>query len=81
MAIRSLIPLVPYTVVSVNPGLCKSNLGRDFKAPTDISGYIVQATLGLLRRKAEVGARNVTSAVVNAQDSYEVSLLALKQWD
>lgn len=29
--------------------------------------------LGLLSRKAEVGARNITTAVVHAQDSYEVS--------
>jgi len=73
MIIRSLIPLVPYHVVSVNPGLCKSKLGRDFNKPANLQERMMVLVLGLLSRKAEVGARNITTAVVHAQDSYEVS--------
>ena len=73
MIVRSLIRVVPYTVIAVNPGLCTSNLGRDFKRPNTLKWKMTGLLLNFLSRTAEVGARNVTTAVVDAQDSHEVS--------
>lgn len=75
MVVRQLIPLVPYRIVSVNPGLCKSNLGRDMTSPSGFAAFKLAVWRHVLQRTAEVGARNVTHAVVNAQDSYEVGIV------
>lgn len=77
MIVRSLIRVVPYTVISVNPGLCTSNLGRNFKRPNTFKWKMTGLVLNFLSRTAEVGARNITTAVVNAQDSHEVGLPSL----
>jgi hypothetical protein len=72
MVIRCLIPLVPYKIVAVNPGLCKSNLGRDFVHSSGFAALKTAIWRISTQRTAEVGARNVTHAVVHAKDSHEV---------
>ena len=74
MVIRNLIPIFPHIkIISVNPGLCMSNLSREFKFEwtwAAISGYVSTV---LVSRSAEVGARNLSHAAVDDLESTEVS--------
>jgi hypothetical protein len=77
MIVRSLIAVVPYTVIAVNPGMCTTNIARTFKRPNTLEQKMTDLILNSLSRTAEVGARNITTAVVKAQDSHEVRLPSL----
>lgn len=72
MMIRKLLPAIPYQLVSVSPGLCRSNLGRDLQFPKAPSGIALGIWFLTTARSAEVDARNISHAIF-ADDSYEVS--------
>ncbi|WWC64663.1 uncharacterized protein I303_107274 [Kwoniella dejecticola CBS 10117] len=71
MFTRQLIEtLVDTSIITVSPGLAITNLGRDFKM--SIGFVIFGAPFMLLNaRSAEKGARNLTSAVASAEQSYD----------
>ncbi|KAK6909522.1 hypothetical protein I203_103542 [Kwoniella mangroviensis CBS 8507] len=71
MITRSLIPSLPdINIITVSPGLAITNLGRDFNF--NLAFYIFGAPFMLLNaRSAEKGARNVSSAVAQADQSYD----------
>jgi hypothetical protein len=74
MLIRRLIPALPeIVIVSVNPGLCGTNLGRNFDMSFSLSKIPTMLWYISIMRKAEVGARNLTYASVVQDDSCEVS--------
>jgi hypothetical protein len=74
MLIRRLIPALPdIVIVSVNPGLCGTNLGRNFDMSFSLSKIPTMIWYISIMRKAEVGARNLTYASVVQDDSCEVS--------
>nr|XP_019010252.1 uncharacterized protein I206_04720 [Kwoniella pini CBS 10737]OCF49033.1 hypothetical protein I206_04720 [Kwoniella pini CBS 10737] len=58
------------SIITVSPGLAITNLGRDFKFSI---GFIIFGApfMFLNARSAEKGARNLTSAVANAEQSYD----------
>lgn len=71
---RRLIPALPrIKLVSVNPGMCSSNLGRDVK-PSDVMNrqYLPLMFSVLFMRSAGRGATIVTSGAF-AKESCEVS--------
>jgi hypothetical protein len=70
MAIRAMLPLSTVNIVSVNPGLCRSNLGRDMQF-SGLKGIGTAIWFLTTARSPETGARNVTHAMF-AKDSYEV---------
>ncbi|WVW86089.1 hypothetical protein I302_108128 [Kwoniella bestiolae CBS 10118] len=71
MLTRSLIPSLPnINIITVSPGLARTNLGRDFNFSP---GFVIFGAPFLLlnARSAEKGARNVSSAVALAEQSYD----------
>ncbi|WRT70299.1 uncharacterized protein IL334_007297 [Kwoniella shivajii] len=71
MITRQLITSLPsITIVTVSPGLAITKLGRDFNFSL---GFIIFGAPFMLlnARSAEKGARNITSAVASADQSYD----------
>ncbi len=60
------------TIVNVNPGLCRTNLGREFDfSPSPRLIYEIIWFLST-SRSAEKGARNLSHAVANSEESVDV---------
>jgi hypothetical protein len=75
MATRSLITMMPdMTIINVNPGLCRTNLGREFDLSPSFSIFGTVIWFLATSRSAEKGARNLSHAVVTSSDSVDVSL-------
>jgi len=74
MIVRRFIPAMPgTTIISVNPGLCRSNLGRHRSSDWSLASLTTMVWYLTVSRTSEQGARNVTAAAVLAEDSHEVS--------
>jgi len=66
-----MIPMFPDIAISVvDPGLCKSNLGRDFK----VRG-IIRIVMNYISKTAEVGSRNILWAAQQNKSFNYVSCL------
>jgi hypothetical protein len=75
MVIRHLIPAMPnVTIISTNPGLCYSRLGREIKFGFNLASIGMAMWFVMTARPASAGARTIVWSAVEAPDeSCEVS--------
>ena len=75
MVIRHLIPAMPdVNIISTNPGLCYSRLGRNIEFKFTLAGITQVAWYMANARSAAAGARTIVWSAVEAPDeSCEVS--------
>ncbi|CAD6574708.1 MAG: hypothetical protein TREMPRED_001208 [Tremellales sp. Tagirdzhanova-0007] len=72
MIVRRLITAMPQTtIISVNPGLCQTNLQRSYSFAWNYAVLSSALWRWCLYRTSENGARNVTHAAVLGKDSSE----------
>jgi hypothetical protein len=75
MVVRHLIPAMPdVNIISTNPGLCYSRLGRNIEFKFNLASLGQVAWFVFTARSAAAGARTIVwSAIEAPNDSCEVS--------